>query len=464
MASLQATPDADEYRDVGDHPRQKWWRLILAVFLPFAASYYLSFLFRTINASISPALASEFGLDAAKTGLLASVYFLVFAGVQIPIGVLLDRYGPRRVQSVLLVMAAGGATLFGTATGFSELLLARAMIGLGVAASLMAGLKAVVIWFPKERIALVNGCMIMLGSLGAVTATAPTDWVLDWIGWRSLFEVLTFVTIAIAAFTYFAVPQDAINEAASTTSRQQLTLWSVYSDVRFLRLAPLSAACIGSSWAQQSLWAAPWLADVEGLDRQSLMTQLFIMALGISLGALLLGVMADRLRRRGITAEVLLAAMGGVFIVAELAVILRLPMPSLLPWSVVSVMGAATVLSYAMIADYFPQGLAARANGALNLAHFGAAFAVQYGIGLIVGQWSSQDGHYPLIAYQLAFGISVAFQAAALLWFAVPWLRTLIEHLYASFARPFAERNSQAEFVMVPVEGAILEAREAAEW
>lgn len=83
-------------------------------------------------------------------------------------------------------MAAGGATLFGTATGFSELLVARAMIGLGVAASLMAGLKAVVIWFPRERIALVNGCMIMLGSLGAVTATAPTDWVLDWIGWRGL--------------------------------------------------------------------------------------------------------------------------------------------------------------------------------------------------------------------------------------------------------------------------------------
>jgi MFS family permease len=434
------------------------------VFLPFAAGYYLSFLFRTINASISPALASEFGLDAAKTGLLASVYFLVFAGVQIPIGVLLDRYGPRRVQSVLLVLAAGGATLFGTAMGFSELLVARAMIGLGVAASLMAGLKAVIIWFPRERIALVNGCMIMLGSLGAVTATAPTDWVLDWIGWRGLFEVLTFATIAIAAVTYFAVPEDATNEPPSTTSRQQFTLWSVYSDVRFLRVAPLSAACICSSWALQSLWAAPWLADVEGLDRQRLMTQLFIMALGISLGALLLGVLADRLRRRGITAEVLLAAMGGVFIVAELALILRVPMPSLLPWCVVSVMGAATVLSYAMIADYFPRELAARANGALNLAHFGSAFAVQSGIGLVVGQWSPQDGHYPLIAYQFAFGLSAAFQAAALLWFAVPWLRAFSRHLHTSFTRASAQQEGQAKLVAVPVEGPIIDAREAAEW
>jgi MFS family permease len=161
---------------------------------------------------------------------------------------------------------------------------------------------------------------------------------------------------------------------------------------------------------------------------------------------------------------VLLAATGVVFIAAELALILRVPMPSILPWCVVSVMGAATVLSYAMIAEYFPQGLAARANGALNLAHFGSAFAVQYGIGLVVGQWLSQDGHYPVIAYQLAFGLSVAFQAAALLWFALPWLRTLSRHLYTWFTLPSAQRESQAEFVMAAAEGPILEAREVSEW
>ena len=105
---------------------------------------------------------------------------------------------------------------------------------------------------------------------------------------------------------------------------------------------------------------------------------------------------------------------------AELALILRVPLPSILPWSVVSVVGAATVLSYAIIADYFPVEIAARANGALNLLHFGWAFAVQYGIGLIVNQWAPQDGHYPLDAYQTAFGFSLALQFAALLWFAAP--------------------------------------------
>jgi len=188
------------------------------------------------------------------------------------------------------------------------------------------------------------------------------------------------------------------------------------------------------------------------------------MGLGLSFGALVLGVIADRLRKRGITADVLLAVLGGLFIVAEFTLVLRVPLPSLLPWCIVSVMGAATVLSYAIIAEYFPKELAARANGALNLPHFGFAFAIQYGVGLVVGQWLPQDGHYPAMAYQVAFGLSAALQAVALLWFAVPWLRTSSRYLYASFTRPSAERESQAEFAMVPVDGPILDAHEATEW
>ena len=415
------------------------WRLILAVFLPFAAGYYLSYLFRTINASVSPVLASEFGLGAAETGLLASVYFLVFAGAQIPIGVLLDRYGPRRVQSVLLVIALGGATLFGNADSFAELLAGRALIGLGVAASLMAGLKAIVVWFPRDRIAFVNGGMIMLGSLGAVTATAPTDWLLNWIGWRSLFEVLTIATLATAGVIYFAVPESNGGTKRSAPSGKALSLRSIFSDPRFLRIAPLSATCIGSSWAMHSLWAASWLADVEGFDRQSVTNQLFMMAVGISVGALLLGTLADRLRKRGIATDVLLAAFGALFMVAELALILRVPLPSILPWSAISVVGAATVLSYAVIADYFPIEIAARANGALNLLHFGWAFATQYGIGLIINQWTPQDGHYPLAAYQAAFGISLALQVLAMLWFAVPWISSFASYVSFSFVSPDAQ-------------------------
>ena len=176
-----------------------------------------------------------------------------------------------------------------------------------------------------------------------------------------------------------------LDSEVATTARSPLTLWSIYSDPRFLRVAPLSAACIGSSWALQSLWAAAWLTDVEGFDHHSRAAQMFLMAAGLSLfGALLLGAMADRLRKLNIRTEVLLAGVGALFIVAELALVLRIPLPSLLPWFIVWIAGAATVLSFAVISDYFPKEFAARANGAVNLLHFGWAFTMQYGIGLVV--------------------------------------------------------------------------------
>lgn len=410
---------------------------------------------------ISGPLSAELGLDAANLGLLTAVYFLVLAGAQIPIGVLLDRFGPRRVQSVLLVVAAGGAALFAASTGLLELLIARAMIGIGVAAALMAGLKAIVTWFPRERVALINGYMIMLDALGAVTATAPAEWLMGYSGWRGLFELSAAATLAAALLIFLAVPDKAQLVLPQRTS---LKLGAIYRDPRFWRIAPLSASCIGSAWSLQGLWAAPWLADVEGFNREALIAQLFLMAIAVCLGALLLGTIADRLRRRGIGTETLFAAVVALFVIAELALIMRLPLPSLLPWIVVSIVSAATVLSFAIIAEYFPSELAARANGSLNVLHFGWAFVVQYGTGLILEQWTPQDGHYPAIAYQVAFAVSVAVQIVALAWFVVPWLRSLDWRAPASFLRALANDNVPVETVTASTEIRMFEPHESGEW
>lgn len=405
-------------------------RLIACVFLPFALGYYLAYLFRTINGLISGRLSADAGLGSADLGLITSVYFLVLAAAQIPIGVLLDRYGPRRVQSALLLVAAAGAGLFATSTDFISLLVGRAMIGLGVAASLTAGLKAIVLWFPRERVALLSGYMIMLGSLGAVTATAPAEQLLAWISWQQLFVLLAAATAATAVLIYFLVPDRAIS--LSTTSNPG-TLKDVFQDRRFWRIAPLSATCVGSAWSLQALWAAPWLTDVEGLDRASLVRQLFIMSIVLCGAALLFGTTLHRIRRRGVTTEAVLVATAVLFIAAELALILRAPLPSIMPWSAVAIVGAATVISFAVIADYFPPELVGRANGALNVLHFGWAFLAQYATGLIVAQWSAEHGHASVLAYQVAFGLNVAVQIAAFVWFALPWLRFL-----TSWIRTFA--------------------------
>ncbi|QOZ32776.1 MFS transporter [Bradyrhizobium sp. CCBAU 53421] len=397
------------------------WRLIARVFLPFAAGYYLSYLFRTINALIAGHLISDTGLGSADLGLLTSIYFLIFAAAQIPIGILLDRFGPRRVQSALLLVAAAGAGLFAMSTGLPSLLISRAMIGLGVAAALTAGLKSIVLWFPRERVALLNGYMVMLGSLGAVTATTPTEHLLALIGWRQLFEILAAATGATAVLIYIVVPERVI---APSIESIPATLSSVFGDRRFWRIAPLSATCVGSAWSLQGLWAAPWLTDVEGLGREGLVGQLFIMTIVLCGGAWLFGTTVHCIRRRGVGAETILAIVAVLFIAAELALILRVPLPSILPWSVVAIVGTATVVSFAVIADYFPPELAGRANGALNVLHFGWAFLAQYGTGLILEQWSTEDGHRAILAYQVAFGFNVALQIVTFVWFARPWVRS----------------------------------------
>jgi MFS family permease len=404
------------------------WRLILCVFLPFVAAYYLSFLFRTINATVAGALTSEFGLGAGDLGLLTSVYYLTFAAAQIPIGILLDRYGPGWIQGAVMVAAALGAALFAVSDNFWLLLGGRALIGLGVAASLTAGLKALVLWFPSERIPLLNGLMVMLGALGALTATLPAEFLLVSVGWRALFELLAIASAGCALVIYLVVPErpTAISGAGGPT---RSSLRTVYADPRFWRLAPLSGTCIGTAWALQGLWAAPWLSDVEGLDRSELLQHLLIMAIALSVGALLWGVAVDPLRRRGIGPRALFGLVATMFIAAQFALILRLPLPSYVPWIIVAAVGAGTVLSYAILAEYFPTELAGRANAALNLFHIGGAFVVQYMTGLVIQLWPHTDGHYPEIAYQTAFAFNVGLQVAAGIWCARTWVLTRLRRV-----------------------------------
>lgn len=316
------------------------------------------------------------------------------------------------------MIAAIGSTCFAVSAHFWLLLVGRALLGLGVASAMTAGLKALVLWFPGDRVPFLNGLMVMLGALGAVTATLPADLLLDWIGWRELFGLLAALTAASAVLIYLIVPETA----PVATGPVLPGLRKVYADPRFWRLAPLSASCIGTAWALQGLWAAQWLRDVEGLDRTDVVLHLFAMAVALSLGAILLGLIADRLRRRGVEPEILLALVAALFIATQLGLIVRLPIPSYLLWAVVAAVGAATVLSFAILAEYFPKQLAGRANAALNLFHIAAAFVVQYMTGVVLQHWTPQAGHYPEIAYQTAFALNLVLQIVAWIWFALPWV------------------------------------------
>jgi MFS family permease len=393
-------------------------RLVARVLLPFAAGYFLSYLFRSINALIAGDLRAELGLGADDLGLLTSVYFLVFATVVLPCGVLLDRYGPRVVDSALLIVAAAGSLVFATAGGMWTLLAGRALIGLGVALALIAGLKAIVLWFPPQRVALANGFYVMLGALGAVSATGPAELLVHGIGWRGLFAALAAASAVVALLILLVVPEKKHGQAAGAAPNVGFS--TVFRDSRFWRIAPFGSAGAGMSWALQGLWAAPWLTDVAGLDRSAVVGHLTLMAAVLAASALLLGALAERLRRAGLRTEVFLAGTLCLSMVAQLTLLLGIPVSSQLLFAVTAVAGATPVLSFSILARYFPTEVAGRANATLGVLNMGSAFALQCLSGLIIAQWPADGGHYPAIAHEAAMATGLGLQLIGLGFFLTP--------------------------------------------
>ncbi|HTE16620.1 MAG TPA: MFS transporter, partial [Burkholderiales bacterium] len=195
-------------------------RLLAAVFLPFAAGYYCSFLFRNVNSVVFPELTQQFGLSPGMLGLLTSAYFITFAGAQLPLGILMDRYGPRRVNASMLLVAATGAVVFSFASGLPGLLLGRTLIGLGVAVCLMSSMTAFVIWFPRERTATLFGWMLLVGACGALSATKPIEMLMRVMDWRSLFLGLAALAITASVVIFAVVPEKSVTRPASTLRGQ----------------------------------------------------------------------------------------------------------------------------------------------------------------------------------------------------------------------------------------------------
>ncbi|MFZ1537545.1 MAG: MFS transporter [Chromatiaceae bacterium] len=400
-----------------DPPQELPLAIVLRVFLPFAAGYFLSYLYRTINAVLAPELESALGLDAAALGLLTSVYFLTFAAFQLPLGILLDRFNPHKVESVLLLFAATGAALFAISDSLGALVLGRALIGLGVSACLMASMKTFVLWFPSPRLPAVYGWILAAGGLGALTATRPVEWAMELTSWRGIFAGLAVLTLLAAAVIFLVVPDKPAATQAGGWREQWRGLVAIYTSRVFWRLAPISLLVMSAHMAIQGLWAGPWLRDVAGLDRIAVADHLFWVAGGLVAGFFGIGTLAYRLNRLGI--PLVAVSIGGVviFMALQLVVVLGYTGATLPIWVSFGFFGTSANLSFAILSQAFPRELAGRVNTALNLLVFVGAFIMQWSLGVVIGIWPTVNGGYAAIGYRTAFGMVLMLQIAALGWY-----------------------------------------------
>ena len=389
---------------------------VLRVFAPFACAYFLSYFYRVANAVLSPYLVRDLRLDAGALGLLTSAYFLSFALLQLPVGLLLDRFGPRRVNASLLCVAACGAALFAAGEGLPALVAGRALIGAGVSACLMSSIKAFTQWFPLARLATLNGWLMAAGGLGAMAASAPLEWVLGFTDWRGAFAALAALTGLAALGVAIIVPERS--EARARDSLRALAggFLHIYRDAGFWPLAFVSLTVPATSLAVQGLWVAPWLRDVAGLGRDAVASTLFAMAASTTVGFASQGAVSDWLARRGVSLLAMLqaSACGCVLLLAAFALGWTFAAP--LGWVLFALLAPSASLAYAIQTRRYDPALAGRVNTAVNLLVFLGAFAAQWGVGAIVDQWPDAAGRHPAVAYGAAFGALAGTESLALAW------------------------------------------------
>lgn len=402
---------------------------ILRIYPAFAAGYLLSYLVRSVNAVISPELTREFGLASGALGLLTSAYFVTFSALQIPAGILLDRYGPRRVEPVLLVVAAIGCFAFAAADGLAGLTFARALIGAGVSICLMAPLKAIATWFPRDRQASLSGWMMVAGAAGALAATTPVEFALRYVDWRVLFVGIGVFALASAIAIFSTVP-DLPRHAEPPSVRTQLDgVRRVFVEPRFWWIVPVGGLGMGSFMAIQGLWSVPWMMEVEGWTRAEAARVLLGMGFSILAGYLFLGFAATRLARRGIGSSHLYLAGWALHAAAIVAIASRAPVPEFW-WCLYGLGAGANILAFTVLNEGFPASLAGRANTAINLAMFGSTFIVQWGIGMVVDAARAAFGWSTAEGLRFAFAVAAVLVTATYVWFLAGWRR------YAVLPRP----------------------------
>lgn len=415
-------------------------RTATRVVLVFGLAYFLSYAMRAINAVIAPALSADLQLSNADLGLLSAAYFMGFGMMQLPIGVWLDRHGPRRTESALLLFGAVGAAIFACSHTLLGVWVGRALIGVGVSSCLMAAFKAFRVWYPAERQSQLGSWMLVIGTSGALSATVPVAMLLPLIGWRNIFFGVAGALL-MAAWVLFSRLRDveqamsaahtkpvsstaAADPAANTSASDEPGYAAIFSDPYFRRMALLGAVHQGGFMALQSLWAGPWMMTVLGMSIEQTSHVLFLFNLSLLIAYLGLSWWAPRYvaygQRRGLPA-LRVVAIGLSLSVLLQGLMVLLPYPqSWWLWVPFAVVITVTTLGQTHVSLAFPTALVGRANSAFNLTLFVGAFSLQWGIGLLL-DWFVALGWRNADAMRMAFACYVLLQVFTLWQFLRQW-------------------------------------------
>ena len=388
-----------------------WSRDVVVLVTALAAIYLVSQFLRNSVGVIAPDLAAEIGLNAGEIGLLSSAFFFSFAAAQIPLGVALDRYGPRRCMLVCAAIAFLGTLAFALATTPAGLVTARILMGLGSSCYLMAPLALYARRFPPERFASLAGIQIGIGTIGTLLVTAPLAWASAEFGWRATFLFVAAIVVIGAALVAVVVKDQAEDVHAVETPRESLAGVAAVARMRgFWPIFLMNCVAYSSYVLIVGLWGGPYLAHVYGYGLATRGELLMLPALSQIVGVVIWG-QVERLT--GSHRRLVLA--GALATAAALGLLAALGKPG--PWVLaawLTVFGFCPAFLPVLIAHgraFLPPPLLGRGMTLFNIGSMGGTFVVQLISGALIDLFPSQGGVYPLEAYRLVF----AAQAGAIL-------------------------------------------------
>ena len=385
------------------------------IFSVFACGYFISALLRAITATLSPLLTSEFSLSAGDLGLLAGGYFLGFASMQIPLGYLLDKHGPKKIVSSFLLIAIIGTIAFALAQNFAGLLLSRILIGVGVSACLMGPLTAYRIWLADEYQQRANAWMLMVLSMGFVFSTLPVQILLPVIGWRWVFGLIAILIFLVILMTIFFIPKWKNNETNEELNNNS-SLSIVWKNQFFLSTIPLGLFNYGGMVAIQTLWAGPWMVRVSGYNPMESATGLFWINITMLIAFFIFGYILPKVTKLGFETMKIMKIGLPISYVSLLMIIFLGNNAGALFFTIYLLTSIVLTLTQPAVALSFPTKIAGTSLTSFNLLIFVGTFIMQWSIGVAI-DISKYLGFSETKSFQIAFSLYLIICVISYLYF-----------------------------------------------
>jgi sugar phosphate permease len=420
----------------------------LALWALLAAGFLLVNFHRTATAVLSEALGATFDTSGTELGLLHSSFFYIYAGLQIPAGLIVDRYGPRRVGAVGLAVMTVGAVGFALAGSFWAAFLGRAVVGLGGSVLYIATLRYCANWFLPEEYATMTGFTIAASGVGGILATRPLAAALSSVGWRASVlaaaaagGVLAVAVAVVVRDTPERAGYDTVGEAmdAAPLSDVVANTKRVLGEPETWLMGVMLFFVIGTNFAVLGLWGVPYVVDVYGVDVEQASWYVLVGNAGFVLGSPAMGALSDRLDRR--TELVVASTVGFTLAYASLVFTPPLFVVGVALFVALFLMGGAAIV-YTVGKERHASDVGGTIAGAINsMGYFGAAVLPAVMGAVLDRFWTGETVQgtrvYTDLGYRVAFGIATAAGVVAVL--CAVWLHVRESRRASGDSAPVAE-------------------------